>query len=73
MMNFDNKIELRKRLPEELLAKVTILLQDSGIVTISPVALTRKEWRQINEKIKRMGGLWSLAGAHSHWSLPWPQ
>ncbi|MFP3952305.1 MAG: hypothetical protein ACLFVP_09235 [Candidatus Bathyarchaeia archaeon] len=71
MMNFDDKIELRKRLPEELLAKVTILLQDSGHVSIRPIRLTRREWRQINEKVKRMGGLWSLAGMHSHWSIPW--
>jgi hypothetical protein len=73
MMNFVNKTEMQKHLPEDLLSKVTILLQDSGYVTISPIELTRYEWRQFNEKVKRMGGLWISAGAHAHWSVPWSE
>jgi hypothetical protein len=73
MMNFNNKTELRKYLPGDLLPKVTILLQDSGYVTISPIELTRYDWRRFNEKVKRMGGLWIFEGGHAHWSIPWTQ
>jgi hypothetical protein len=73
MMNFSNKIEMKKYLPEDLLPKVTILLQDTGYVTISPIELTRYEWRQFNEKVKQMGGLWLWDGARAHWSIPWSQ
>ena len=73
MMNFNNKIEVQKHLPEDLIPKVTILLQDSGYVTISPRELTRYEWRRFNEKVKHMGGLWIFDGAHAHWSIPWSQ
>jgi hypothetical protein len=71
MMNFYNKTEMKKHLPEDLLPKVTILLQDSGYVTISPIELTRYEWRRFNEKVKQMGGLWLFDGAGAHWSIPW--
>jgi len=71
MMNFNYKTEMQKHLPEELLPKVTILLQDSSYVTISPIELTRPEWRRFNEKVKQMGGLWILDGARAHWSIPW--
>jgi hypothetical protein len=71
MMNFNNKKEMRKHLPIDLIQKVTILLQDSGYVTISPKELTRPEWRQFNEKVKQMGGLWiSNIRARGHWSIP---
>jgi hypothetical protein len=40
MMNFHNKTEVQKHLPEDLLSKVTLLLQDSGYVTVSPKDLT---------------------------------
>jgi hypothetical protein len=74
MMNFNNKTEVQKHLPEDLLNKVTILLQDSGYVTIRPRDMSRYEWRQFNEKVKHMGGLWIFeASAHSHWSIPWSQ
>jgi hypothetical protein len=73
MMNFSNKIEMKKYLPENLLPKVTILLQDTGYVTISPIELTRYEWRQFNEKVKQMGGIWMFDGARAHWSIPWSQ
>jgi len=73
MMNFNNKMELRKHLPGDLLPKVTILLQDSGYITISPIGLTRYEWRRFNEKVKQMGGLWTFDHARAHWSIPWSQ
>jgi len=73
MMNFNYKAELRKHLPEELLPKVTILLQDTGYVTISPIELTRREWRRFNEKVKQMGGLWTIDHSRAHWSIPWSQ
>jgi hypothetical protein len=73
MMNFSNKTEMKKYLPENLLPKVTILLQDTGYVTISPIELTRYEWRQFNERVKQMGGLWLWDGARAHWSIPWSQ
>ena len=73
MMNFNYKTEMKKHLPEDLLPKVTILLQDTGYVTISPIELTRYEWRRFNEKVKQMGGLWIFDGAHTHWSIPWSQ
>jgi hypothetical protein len=71
MMNFNNKTEMQKYLPEDLLPKVTILLQDSGYVTISPIELTRPEWRRFNEKVKQMGGLWMFDYSRAHWSIPW--
>ena len=40
-MNFNNKIEVQKHLPQDLLPKVTMLLQDPGYVTISSRELTR--------------------------------
>jgi hypothetical protein len=46
MMNFYNKTEMQRYLPRDLLSKVTILLQDSGYVTIKPKKLTRPEWRR---------------------------
>jgi hypothetical protein len=73
MMNFNRKAEMQKHLPEDLLPKVTILLQDSGYVTISPVVLNRYEWRRFNEKVKQMGGLWLFDGGRAHWSIPWSQ
>jgi hypothetical protein len=73
MMNFNNKTEVKKHLPEDLLPKVTILLQDSGYVTISPKELSRYDWRRFNQKVKQMGGLWIPNGIQAHWSIPWSQ
>jgi hypothetical protein len=73
MMNFINKREVQKHLPEDLLSKVTILLQDTGYVTICPIELNRYDWRRFNEKVKQMGGLWLFDGARAHWSIPWAQ
>ncbi|MHA2347484.1 MAG: hypothetical protein ACXACP_12255 [Candidatus Hodarchaeales archaeon] len=66
------RAEVQKYLPQDLLSNVTILLQDSGYVTINPKKLTRYEWRQFNEKVKHMGGLWIFeTNVRSHWSIPW--
>lgn len=73
MMNFSNKAELRKHLPDDLLPKVRILLQETGYVTISPFELTRSEWRRFNEKVKQMGGLWTFDYSNACWSIPWSQ
>jgi hypothetical protein len=73
MLNFNNKAEVQKHLPEDLLSRVTILLQDSGYVTISPIEMTRYDWHRFNEKVKQMGGLWIFDGARAHWSIPWSQ
>jgi len=78
------RAEVQKYLPQDLLRKVTILLQDSGYVTISPRELTRHElkrydwgrqltrsdWGRFNEKVKQMGGLWISNVRFSHWSIP---
>ena len=72
-MNFIKKTKVQKHLPEDLLPKVTILLQDTGYVTISPIELTRPEWRRFNEKVKQMGGLWLFDYSRGHWSIPWAQ
>ena len=73
MMNFNNKVEVQKHLPVDLIPKVTILLQDSGYVTISPKKLNRPEWRRFNEKVKQMGGIWLFDCSRAHWSIPWSQ
>ena len=62
--------EVRKHLPQDLLPQVTVLLQDSGYVTISPRELSRLDWRNMNEKVKQMGGLWVSNDRYSHWSIP---
>jgi hypothetical protein len=73
MMNFKHKTEMQKHLPEDLLPNVTILLQDTGYVTISPIKLSRYDWRRFNEKVKQMGGLWTFDSWCAHWSIPWSQ
>ena len=78
------RAEVQKYLPQDLLPKITILLQDSGDVTISPRELTRSEltrsdwsrrltrsdWSTIDEKVKQMGGLWISSRARGHWIIP---
>jgi hypothetical protein len=62
--------EVRKHLPQDLLSQITVLLQDSGYVTISPRVLTRADWNRINEKVGQMGGLWVSDQRYNHWSIP---
>ena len=66
-------IEVQKYLPRDLLPKVTVLLQDSGYVTISPRVLTRPDWHRIDEKVRQMGGLWVSNERYNHWSIPFPR
>jgi hypothetical protein len=60
-------------LPPDLLSKLTILLQDSGYVTIKPKKLKKDDWIRINEKVQQMGGLWISSERLSHWSIPYTQ
>jgi len=62
--------EVQKHLPQDLLPQVTVLLQDSGYVTISPRVLTRLDWLRIDEKVRQMGGLWVSNERYNHWSIP---
>jgi len=48
--------EVQKHLPQDLLPQVTVLLQDSGYVTISPRGLERHDWHRIDEKVRQIGG-----------------
>jgi hypothetical protein len=49
--------EVREQLPQDLLSKVTILLQGSGYVTISPRDLSRLDWLKMNDHVNQMGGV----------------
>ena len=62
--------EVQKHLPQDLLPQVTVLFQESGYVTISSRDLSRKDWRNMNGKVKRLGGLWIPKGRFSQWSIP---
>lgn len=64
------RTEVEKHVPRDLLLKATVLLQDTGYITISPRDLARSDWRRLNEKVKRMGGLWISNNRFSHWSIP---
>ena len=75
--NFDGKsssnfsrADVQKYLPQDLLPQVTILIQDSGYVTIKPRELTRHDWARLNEIAKQMGGIWISNNRFSHWSIP---
>ena len=57
-------------LPKDLLTEVTILLQDSGYVSIKPIRLTRSDWYRLNRSVKKMGGIWVSNTRFSHWSIP---
>ena len=63
--------EVIKFLPQDLLSKITIFLQDSGYVTISPRDITRPEWDKLNESVNRMGGIWVSGHRSGHWSIPY--
>ena len=62
--------EVQKHLPQDLLPQVTVLFQGSGYVTISPRDLSGLDWRNMNEHVKQMGGLWVSNGRFSRWSIP---
>ena len=57
-------------LPKDLLTEVTILLQDSGYVSVKPIRLTRADWYRLDRSVKKMGGIWVTNAHFSHWSIP---
>ena len=57
-------------LPKDLLTGVTILLQDSGYVSVKPIRLTRADWYRLDRSVKKMGGIWVSNTRFSHWSIP---
>ncbi len=63
------RTEVERGLPGDLLSKVTILLQDSGYVSVSPRGLSRDEWVRVEECVRRMGGVWVSSGRFSRWSI----
>ena len=57
-------------LPKDLHTEVTILLQDSGYVTVKPIRLARSDWYRLDRGVKKMGGIWVSNASFSHWSIP---
>jgi len=57
-------------LPKDLVTGVTILLQDSGYVSVKPIRLTRADWYRLDRSVKKMGGIWVSNTHLSHWSIP---
>ncbi len=68
-----NKTEVQKCLPPELISKLTILLQESGYITIKPKKMDRADWVKINNAVNNVGGLWISEGRLSHWSIPYKE
>ena len=66
----DAHLMIVNQLPQDLLPQVTVLIQDSGTVSISPKRLTRSDWGRINDKVKEMGGVWVSHGEFNHWKIP---
>jgi hypothetical protein len=63
-------LKIVNQLPQDLLEQISVLLQDSDTVSISPNKLTRPDWIRINDKVKEMGGVWVSHGQFNHWSIP---
>ena len=59
-----------KQLPLYVLPKLTVLIQESGYISISPKGLTKTVWLMVNEKVREMGGFWVPSGGYNHWSIP---
>ncbi|MGD0802788.1 MAG: hypothetical protein ABSA11_01790 [Candidatus Bathyarchaeia archaeon] len=59
-----------KYLPNDLLIGITILLQDTGYITIRPIKLARMDWSRLDRSVKKMGGIWVSSTSLSHWSIP---
>ena len=59
-----------KYIPNDLLTGITILLQDSGYITIRPIKLARIDWYRLDRSVKKMGGVWVRGARLSHWSIP---
>ena len=62
--------EVLEYLPKDLLTEITILLQDSGYVTVKPIRLARSDWYRLDRSVKKMGGIWVSNTRFSHWSIP---
>jgi hypothetical protein len=62
--------EVLRYLPVDLLTDITILLQDTGYVTIRPIKLARADWCRLDLSVKKMGGIWVRGSGFSHWSIP---
>jgi hypothetical protein len=62
--------EVLSYLPNDLLTGITILLQDTGYVSIRPIKLTRSDWYRLDRSVKKMGGIWVRGAGFSHWSIP---
>lgn len=62
--------EVLSFLPGDLLTGITILLQDTGYVTIRPIKLARADWYRLDRSVKEMGGIWVSGSGFSHWSIP---
>ena len=62
--------EVMKLLPKDLLPYLTVLFQDSGYVTISTGGLMRRDWIRINNRVRRLGGIWVSNSRYSRWSTP---
>lgn len=62
--------EVLSYLPNDLLTGITILLQDTGYVTIRPIKLTRSDWYRLDRSVKKMGGIWVRGAGFNHWSIP---
>jgi len=57
-------------LPNDLLTGITILLQDTGYITIRPIKLARMDWYRLDRSVRKMGGVWVRGSSLSHWSIP---
>ena len=62
--------KVKKHLPQDLLPQVTVVLQDSGYVTISSRSLTRPDWHRIDEKVRQMGGIWVSSEGNKYCRIP---
>jgi hypothetical protein len=62
--------EVLSYLPSDLLIGITILLQDTGYVTIRPINMARSDWYRVDRSVKKMGGVWVRGAGFSHWSIP---
>ena len=62
--------EVLSYLPSDLLTGITILLQDTGYITIRPINMARVDWYRLDRSVKKMGGVWVRGVGFSHWSIP---
>lgn len=55
--------EVLSYLPGDLLTCITILLQDTGYISIRPIKLTRADWYRLDRTVKKMGegNVWETA------------